>query len=86
MPPYTVTFARSVRKELQALPKHVASRILDKIESLAFEPRPIVSTKLQGPSQLWRFRVGEYRVTYDIDDKKHIVDITVVRHRSEAYR
>ena len=35
---------------------------------------------------LWRIRVGDYRVIYSIDDGARIVDISAVRHRSEAYR
>jgi len=86
MSQYAVTFARSSRKELQALPTSIASRILDKIELLVSEPRPPGSIKLSGTAALWRLRVGEYRVVYELDDKNHTIDVTVVRHRREAYR
>jgi len=39
MADYTVTFARSARKELENLPAHIADRILRKIEALAVNPR-----------------------------------------------
>lgn len=83
---YQVTFARSARRELERLPRSVAERILVRIDSLAENPRPPGCRKLQGPSRLWRIRTGEYRVVYDIDDDKRIIDITVIRHRGEAYR
>jgi mRNA interferase RelE/StbE len=86
MPVYQVIFARSARQELEELPRRVAERILARIETLAENPRPRGCRKLQGSSQLWRVRVGEYRVIYAIDDNKHTVDIVVIRHRSEAYR
>ena len=86
MPAYQVIFARSARQELEELPRRVAERILARIETLAENPRPRGCRKLQGSSQLWRVRVGEYRVIYAIDDNKHTVDIVVIRHRSEAYR
>ena len=86
MSAYQVTFARSARRELERLPINVAARILTKIETLTDNPRPLGCKKLQGPSQLWRLRVGEYRVVYKIDDKDRIIDISVIRHRSEAYR
>ena len=86
MPAYQVTFARSARRELEDLPQGLAARILTRIKALAGNPRPHGCRKLQGPSQLWRIRVGEYRVVYKIDDKDLIVDITVIRHRREAYR
>lgn len=86
MSTYQVTFARSARRELEDLPQSLAARILARIEALAENPRPHGCRKLQGPSQLWRIRVGEYRVVYKIDDKDLILDITVIRHRREANR
>ena len=86
MPTYEITFARSARKELQALPLNVTERILTKIESLASNPRPPGCKKLSGPTRLWRLRVGDYRIVYDIDDEERLVDISVIRHRSVAYR
>jgi mRNA interferase RelE/StbE len=35
---------------------------------------------------LYRARVGEYRVVYEIDDENRTVRVTRIRHRSEAYR
>ena len=86
MSAYQVIFARSARQELEELPRRVAERILAGIEALAENPRPHGCRKLQGPSQLWRIRVGEYRVIYAVDDSKRTVDIVVIRHRSDAYR
>jgi mRNA interferase RelE/StbE len=86
MPQYEITFARSARKELQALPHALAERILVKVELLVSNPRPSGCKKLHGHSNLWRIRIGEYRVIYSIDDEKPAIDISVIRHRSEAYR
>lgn len=86
MPGYEVVFARSARKELQGISLKVAERILEKIELLVSNPRPPGCKKLRGHSNLWRLRVGEYRVVYSIDDDNGLIDVSVVRHRSEAYR
>ena len=86
MSKYQVTFARSARRELEGLPINIAARILDKIQTLSDNPRPHGCKKLQGPSQLWRIRIREYRVVYKIDDKNKEVDVSVIRHRSDAYR
>lgn len=40
MPDYTITFARSARKELEGLDAKLVNRIFPKIESLSKEPRP----------------------------------------------
>ena len=83
---YTVVFARSARKELQSLDPPVALRVLKHIEALVISPRPAGVTKLEGAIDLWRIRVGEWRVVYRIVDREKLVDIVAVRHRREAYR
>ena len=86
MAEFTVVFARSARKELQSLDPPIALRILKRIEALVNNPRPVVVTKLEGAIDLWRIRVGEWRVVYRIVDRETLVDIVAVRHRREAYR
>ena len=59
---YTVTFARSARKELESLPSSVVDRIWPRIEHLTRIQRPRGCRKLSGEQNLWRLRVGEYGV------------------------
>ena len=86
MADYSISFARSARKELEHLPGDVAERILMKLEALAANPRPSGVIKLHGQKNLWRMRVGDYRVVYSIDDFSKTIDVSVVRHRREVYR
>ena len=86
MADYSVSFVRSARKELERLPGDAAERILAKVEALSSNPRPFGIIKLHGQKNLWRLRVGDYRVVYSIDDFSRIVDVTVVRHRRDVYR
>jgi len=86
MADYSVSFVRSARKELGRLPSDVAERILAKVEALSVNPRPSGVIKLQGQKNLWRLRVGDYRVVYSIDDFSRTVDVAVVRHRRDVYR
>jgi len=83
---YSIVFARSARKELQNLDPQVARRILKQVEALASGPRPSGVTKLEGANDLWRIRVGQWRVVYRISDHDRLIDVIGVRHRSEAYR
>ena len=85
MAEYSITFARSARRELQALDSSIISRILTKVEALAVHPRPPGSRKLTGEKHLWRIRIGDYRVIYSILDRERRIDISAVRHRREAY-
>ncbi len=83
---YAITFARSARKELESLDASVVRRIFPRIQALAQEPRPRGCRKLHNEPNLWRIRIGNYRVIYAIYDKERIVDISAVRHRREVYR
>lgn len=83
---YTVTFARSARKELQDLPPGIAERMLAKIECLALQPRPVGCAKLKGQKDIWRIRLGDHRIVYTINDTRRTVDISVIRHRKDVYR
>ena len=78
MADYSVTFARSARKELEKLPSSVAPRIIEHIEELLISPRTTRSVKLQGNRSLWRIRVGDYRVIYQVNDAARIIDVSII--------
>lgn len=86
MADYAVSFTRSARKEISKLDKNVVARIFSKIEALASNPLPSGCRKIQGAVDLWRIRVGNYRVIYQIIDQELIIEIVAVRHRRDAYR
>jgi mRNA interferase RelE/StbE len=83
MADYSITFARSARKELESLDAFLVQRIFPRIEALAKEPRPRGCRKLRGEKNLWRIH---YRVIYAVDNDKQAIDIIAVRHRSKAYQ
>jgi mRNA interferase RelE/StbE len=64
----------------------VQERIVGRIEELAAEPRPRGAVKLQGEDDLYRIRVGDYRVVYTIRDEELIVLVLRVGHRRDVYR
>lgn len=85
MADYSISFVRSARKELESLPNPLIRRILTKIETLGKNPRPAGCKKLKGARDLWRIRIGEYRVVYAIIEREVRIEIITVRHRSQAY-
>lgn len=86
MAEYSIVFARSARKELEDLPHLVNTSVLNRIEQLSKNPRPVGVRKLVGSEYLWRLRIGDYRVIYGIYDEQKPVDIIPIRHRRDAYR
>jgi len=59
----------SARKELENLSDNIIARLAPKIDGLAADPRPSGCRKLHGYKDLWRIRVGDYRVVYIVDDE-----------------
>ena len=82
---YRVVFARSAERDLQNLPRSVQERAVSAIDALTKNPRPRGVRKLRGTADLWRLRVGDYRVIYRIDDAQRLIDVTHIRHRRDAY-
>lgn len=82
---FDIRFARSARKEIERLDAVIVEQVFSRIETLATEPRPGGCKKLRGANDLWRLRVGDYRIIYWIDDQDHVIEIRAIRHRSAAY-
>lgn len=85
MNPYKVIASKSAQKELLKLRQQANDRIIPAILKLSEEPRPPSAKKLKGGADLWRIRVGDYRVIYSVDDKILIVDVRKVGHRKDIY-
>ncbi len=84
---YSLTIKSSAAKELQEVSdKKTLTRLIEKIKSLATQPRPEGSEKLAGRSNLYRVRQGNYRVIYFVDDQSRVVDVLKVGHRRDVYR
>lgn len=83
---YQVFIDRRFEKELARLPRDVQRRVLDAVTELAFVPRPSDSKKLKGQENIWRLRMGDYRVLYSIEDRVLKVLVLRVSHRSDVYR
>jgi mRNA interferase RelE/StbE len=75
----------SARKELERLPPNLIQRVFPKLEALGADPRPAGCKKLKGGQDVWRIRIGDYRVVYSIHDERRLVSVTRIRHRSEVY-
>ena len=86
MADYSVEVKPSARKELEALPDSVLTRVVGKIESLGHAPRPTGCKKLKGYRDQWRVRVGDWRVVYIIDDAAKLISVTRIAHRREVYK
>jgi len=83
---YRILISKSARKILEKLPKNLLSRISKAIDGLAGNPRPEGCKKLEGYDNLYRIPVGEWRISYAIEDDQLIVLVIEVAPRGGAYR
>jgi len=83
---YKIDFKPSAEKDLRSLPRPIISRITEKIEKLAGDPFPLQAVKLSLSEHLYRWRVGDYRIIYEVDEGKKKVIIHYIRHRRQVYR
>jgi mRNA interferase RelE/StbE len=82
---YRIELRPAAVRELKALPRRIQTSIKGRIDALADDPRPRGVKKLSD-EDLYRIRVGNYRVIYQIRDKVLLVVVVKVGHRREVYR
>jgi mRNA interferase RelE/StbE len=88
---YTVLIDKRVQKDLENIPTHTCEKfieLLDEFEKDPIRPRPKFDVKiLKGfPGNLYRLRIGDYRVLYSVDKDNKVVKITTIRHRKKSYK
>ena len=83
---YKVELRPSARRELLKLPQHDQVRLVRAMDGLAKEPRPKGVKKLTGAEDLYRIRVRDYCIVYQIQDDRLIVLVVRIGHRKDVYR
>ena len=81
---YSLTFKKSVAKDLRNIPNKDVHRILKCIESLRINPRADGCIKLSAQER-YRIRQGVYRIVYEIKDAELIIIVVKIAHRSVVY-
>ena len=82
---YTIYIERYAQKQIMKLDKRAIPLIKSAIAGLADNPRKRGSIKLKG-EEAYRIKVGNYRIIYEIDDKKVTVIVVAVGHRKDVYK
>ncbi len=85
---YRVELTRSAKKEFDALPERIRGNVLDTIRLLAVNPftELLNRKKLKGADNLYRVRLGDYRVVYEIRQAVLTVLVIKIGHRRDVYR
>ena len=83
---YRIELKPSAAKALARLPVERQKRIVRAVETLAGDPRPHGVVKMAGDDNLWRVRVGDFRIVYEIHDEVLLVLVLRIGHRGDVYR
>lgn len=83
---YTVILERRVEKALRRLPRDVLIRVDRLLLNLATDPRPVGCKKLKGHDNLYRLRIGDWRLIYAVEDDRLVVLVVEIAPRGGVYR
>ena len=83
---YEIIIKPSAEKALDLLSKPIRTRVIEVLEELCDQPRPPGCVKLSGEENIWRIRVGEWRIVYEIHDRRLVVLVVRIGHRKDIYR
>jgi len=86
---WTIEYTRTAETQLRKLDRQIARRILDYLDGkIATLDNPRIRGKaLSGPlGELWRYRIGDYRVICEIQDNLMRILIVEAGHRRHAYK
>ncbi len=84
--PYRIEIERSAERVMRRLPRDLLNRLRTAIDALAADPRPPGCRRLAGYTNLYRVRVGDWRISYAVEDDRLLIIVIEVAPRGGAYR
>ncbi|WP_341755862.1 type II toxin-antitoxin system RelE/ParE family toxin [Candidatus Tisiphia endosymbiont of Ptychoptera albimana] len=84
---YNIEFTKQAMKDLHRIPQGYAVLILKKVKQLSINSHntTLDVKKLKGVEGAYRLRLGDYRVIYEIDDKRLLINIIKIQSRGNVY-
>ena len=83
---FNIEFSSAAKKFLKKAEKHVAKRLLDKVEELSKDPFPQgVKRVLNRKEKIFRIRLSDYRIQYSVFYEQNLIFITDIDKRPKAY-
>jgi mRNA interferase RelE/StbE len=85
--PYQLQISRTAKRDLSRLDQPIAKRIMNKLFDLASNAETTSHFALSGEWKgLYRIRIGDYRVIYDLNKDKLVILVIAVGHRRNIYK
>ncbi len=83
---YRIEVSATAERQIRKLPRADQIRVIRVIQALATDPRPVGCRKLSGHDDVFRVRIGRYRVLYSIEDRRVVIVVLKVGDRKDVYR
>ena len=86
IPGFKIEISATAEKQLTALEREAQVRVTNAIRKLAENPRPRGCRKLRDYSDVYRIRVGVFRILYSIEQVRLLILVLKIGHRRDIYR
>jgi mRNA interferase RelE/StbE len=86
MASYEIEISRTAEKQLKKLSEEDQLRVVRAVLPLTEEPHPRGSRKLAGYDDVFRIRVGRFRVLYSVYESRLVILVLKIGHRKDVYR
>lgn len=84
---YKIEFKESAKKSFAKLEKNVQKRIFEFLDKKVRHDPTIYREPLHGDKKgLWKYRIGDYRIVCQINNKQLLVLVVAIGHRREIYK
>jgi mRNA interferase RelE/StbE len=83
---FEIRLARRAVRSLASLERREQQRLRAALDLLSDNPRPPNCVAMQGEDSVYRVRVGDYRIVYEVLDNVLLVHVVRIGHRREVYR
>jgi mRNA interferase RelE/StbE len=83
---YRIEFSLGAERQFKKFPKEVQIRLKHRIDILAGNPFPRGVKKLSAEENLYRLRIGDYRIIYQVQGRALLILILKLGHRKNVYR
>ena len=83
---FRIEIKPTAQKNLSQIPSHYKEKISIAIDDLTMNPYPIGSKKLKGTDNLYGYRVGKYRIIYEVFKNELVIYIIDIDHRKDVYK
>jgi len=83
---FRIEVSATAERQIRKLRREDQLRVLRAIQPLATEPNPPGARKVRGYPDVFRIRVGTFRILYRVEGRRLLIIILKLGHRREIYR